>query len=155
MTTSTSLDMAVELVTRLRDRGLRQLMLAEQSMQAGEQQLLQLQGYAQDTDQRWSLRTKAPTGQPLLHHHHRFVDRLQVALDLQGKVILEQGGQVKAARAELQSAEQRLQGLVRYRERLQLRAKAALLRAEQKQWDELALLKLGRTMQSSMKTNSP
>ena len=148
MTTSTSLDMAVELVTRLRDRGLRQLMLAEQSMQAGEQQLLQLQGYAQDTDQRWSLRTKAPTGQPLLHHHHRFVDRLQVALDLQGKVILEQGGQVKAARAELQSAEQRLQGLVRYRERLQLRAKTALLRAEQKQWDELALLKLGRTMQS-------
>lgn len=155
MTASTALDMAIDLVTRLRDRHQRQLMLAEQSRQAGEQQLLQLQGYAQETDQRWFLRTKAPTGQPLLHHHHRFVDRLQLALDLQSKVILEQGIHVNAAREALQSAEQRLLGLVRYRERLQLRAQTALLRAEQKQWDELALLKLGRTLQSATKGKSP
>lgn len=154
MTASTSLDMAIDLVTRLRDRLLKQLMLAEQTRQGGEQQLLQLQGYAEETDQRWFLRTKAPTGQSLLHHHHRFVDRLQVALDLQSKVILEQGNQVKAAREDLQSAEQRLQGLIRYRERLQLRAKTTLLRAEQKQWDEHALLKLGLTKQSAMKGNS-
>ena len=109
----------------------------------------------QETDQRWFLRTKAPTGQPLLHHHHCFVDRLQLALDLQSKVILAQGSQVEAARVALQSAEQRLQGLVRYRERLQLRAQTALLRAEQKQWDELALMKLARNMQSAMKGNSP
>jgi hypothetical protein len=29
------------------------------------------------------------------------------------------------------------------------------LRAEQKQWDELALMKLARNMQSAMKGNSP
>ena len=155
MSASTALDMAIDLVTRLRDQRLRQLMLAEQSRQAGEQQLLQLQSYANETDQRWFLRTQAPTGQPLLHHHHRFVDRLQVALDLQTKVILEQESQVKAARDALQSAEQRLQGLLRYRERLQLRATTALQRAEQKQWDELALLKLGRNTQSATKGYSP
>ena len=155
MSASTALDMAIDLVTRLRDQRLRQLMLAEQSRQAGEQQQLQLQGYAQETDQRWFLRTQAPTGQPLLHHHHRFVGRLQEALDLQSKAILEQESQVKAARVALQSAEQRLQGLMRYRERLQLRAQAALLRAEQKQWDELALMKLARNMQSAMKGNLP
>ena len=155
MTAATALDMAIDLVTRLRDQRLRELMLAEQSRQAGEQQLQQLQGYAQETDQRWFLRTKAPTGQPLLHHHHRFVDRLQLALDLQSKVILAQESQVEAARVALQSAEQRLQGLVRYRERLQLRAQTALLRAEQKQWDELALMKLARNMQSAMKGNLP
>jgi flagellar biosynthesis chaperone FliJ len=55
----------------------------------------------------------------------------------------------------LQSAEQRLHGLVRYQERLQLKAQTALLRAEQKQWDELALMKLARNMQSAMKGNSP
>ena len=155
MSASTALDMAIDLVTRQRDQRLRQLMLAEQSRQSGEQQLLQLQTYAHETDQRWFLRTQAPTGQPLLHHHHRFVDRLQVALDLQSKVIRAQESQVKAAREALQSAEQRLQGLVRYRERLQLRAATALQRAEQKQWDELALLKLARNMQSAMKGNSP
>ena len=155
MTASTALDMAIDLVTRLRDQRLRQLQLAQQSRQAAEQQLQQLKGYAQETDQRWFLRTKAPTGQPLLHHHHRFVDRLQLALDLQSKVILEQGSQVEAARVALQSAEQRLYGLVRYRERLQLRAHAALLRTEQKQWDEFALMKLSRNMQSAMNGNSP
>ena len=155
MTVSTALDIAIDLVTRLRDQRMRQLLLAQQSRQAAEQQLQQLQGYAQETDQRWFLRTRAPTGQPLLHHHHRFVDRLQLALDLQSKVILEQGSQVEAARVALQSAEQRLHGLVRYRERLQLKAQTALMRAEQKQWDELALMKLARNMQSAMKGNSP
>ena len=155
MTVSTALDMAIDLVTRLRDQRSRQLLLAQQSKQAAEQQLQHLQGYAQETDQRWFLRTRAPTGQPLLHHHHRFVDRLQLALDLQGKVIMEQGSQVEAAKVALQSAEQRLHGLVRYRERLQLKAQTALLRAEQKQWDELALMKLARNMQSAMKGNSP
>jgi len=155
MTTSIALDKAIDLGTRSRDQRMRQLLLAQQSKQASEQQLLQLQGYAQETDQRWFLRTKAPTGQPLLHHHHRFVDRLQVALDLQSKVILEQESQVEAARVALQSAEQRLHGLVRYRERLQLRVQTALLRAEQKQWDEFALMKLGRHMQSAMNGCSP
>jgi flagellar FliJ protein len=153
MTASTALDVAVDMVTRLRDQCLRQLRLAERSKQAGDQQLLQLQGYSQETEQRWLLRTKAPTGQPLLHHHHLFVDRLQVATQLQRKVVLQQEVNVNAAQAALQAAEQRLQGLIRYRERLQLRAQTAVLRAEQKQWDELALLMLGRNARGALKGN--
>lgn len=149
MTATTSLDVAIDMVTRLRNRSLHQLTLAEQSARAAELQQQQLQSYEQETQHRWLLRARAPTGKPLLHHQYNFVDRLHTAMDLQSQVIFQHQTHVKTAQEAVRAAEQRLHGLVRYRERLQSHASAASARAEQKQWDEIALLKLGRKAHSA------
>lgn len=133
-----ALSVAVDMAVRARDEALGLLTGALNAQQAAQQQMLQLQGYAGETQDRWGLRADAQVQPEVMFHHYQFMDRLQHAMDLQGSVLDKHQHSVSSAQKTLLAAELRLASLKklvakRYAEGLQQQS-----RREQKQTDEQA-----------------
>ena len=138
MSEQKSLLLAIDLATARRDEAQAQLQRSVQTEAFAQDQMQQLQQYAQETEQRWMQGAQVSTSPEMLQHHYQFMARLNQAIQLQEGVLINNRQRVDAARQALVQAEARLAS---FKQVLAIR-RAALTktrqRQEQKQMDEFA-----------------
>lgn len=139
-----SLLLAIDLATSQRDEAQTQLQKHVQAQTFAQDQMQQLQQYAQETEQRWLQGAQVSTSPELLHHHYQFMARLNQAIQLQDGVLANHQQRVNAARQVLMQAEFRLMSFKQVLASRQATALKARGRQEQKQMDELAGLQTQR-----------
>jgi flagellar FliJ protein len=140
-----ALSVAVDMALRQRDDARRVLQDKRGARQSAQAQMDQLQGYAQETQNRWGVRANASLAPEVMFHHYQFMDRLNHAMGLQTSVVLDHAGRVEAAQQALLAAELRLTSLKKLMEKRLKEAEQAQMRREQKQTDERAALQHGRS----------
>lgn len=138
MSSLKTLELAVDLATRRRDAGVQALAQAERVLAAGHDQMGQLENYARDTENRWTVRGQIATTPEIMRHHYQFMDRLNQAMELQKSVLRDRGALVEAARAELLQAEVRLASLKKVCEKRRAVLSREQNRREQREIDEMA-----------------
>ena len=141
MTKPNALSVAVEMATRLRDEARRVLQHAQGAQRAAQDQLQVLQGYAQETENRWGMRAQATVAPEVMFHHYHFMGRLDHAAGLQSGVVDDHAQRVALAQQQLRDAEVRLASLRKLLEKRQLEALQAQARRDQKMTDERAALR--------------
>ncbi len=141
MTAVRSFVLAIELATDKRDKASQCLVQAQRAHLFAQDQMAQLQSYAQETETRWSIAAQASTTPELMRHHYQFMERLHHAIGLQTGVIASTSQTMEAHKRLVLEAEFRLRGLKQVLKKKQ--AGLALLqgRREQKQMDEFAALR--------------
>jgi flagellar FliJ protein len=139
-----SLALAIEVATRRRDQADQALMQAHRAVQHAQDQLAQLQSYAGETEARWATANAVTVSAELMQHQQHFMQRLRHAIGLQGGVMADLQRQAEAARQRRLQEEVRLAALEQLlKKKLADRARLEA-RREQKQMDELAVLKYAR-----------
>lgn len=140
MSILSSLAVAVDLATRKRDDARRALQATLAAQLAANSQLMQLQGYARETEARWGMQEDVQVKPEVMYHHYQFMGRLSHAEGLQASVVGDHEQRVVAARRALLDAELRLASLCKVIDlrRADLELKNA--RRDQKQTDERAAL---------------
>ncbi len=141
-----SLSLAIDLATRKRDQSMTLLQQMQRINDASRDQLLQLEGYAEETELKWVSSAQVGSTPELMGHHYQFMDRLHHAISLQKEVVTGNAQKVDVSRRLTVECELRLASL-----RLALKKKQADLalvngRREQKQMDEFAALQSWRTL---------
>ena len=142
MSSLNALNVAVEAATRKRDAARQVLQDMQRVAQAGQAQLEQLSGYAQETQGRWGMREGGTVQPEVMYHHYQFIGKLEHAIGLQTDTVHGQEQRVEKARQTLLAAELRLQSLQKLVERKQQEQALVQMRREQKQTDERASLRL-------------
>lgn len=140
-----SILLAIELAEGQRDDLALVQARAQRSLDAAQEQMLQLQGYAMDTDARWIGGGGITRSTELIRHHYQFMERLQQAIDMQRGALAKLEQQLELERQALLQAEFRLSGLNQI---LKTRKAGLLLKQrkrEQQQSDEFAALLHSRT----------
>ena len=141
MTKPNALSVAVEMATRQRDEARRVLQHAQGAQRAAQDQLQVLQGYAQETENRWGMRAQATVAPEVMFHHYHFMGKLDHAAGLQSGVVDDQAQRVALAQQQLRDAEVRLASLRKLLEKRQMEALQAQARRDQKMTDERAALR--------------
>lgn len=141
MTKPNALSVAVEMATRQRDEARRVLQHAQGAQRAAQDQLQVLQGYAQETENRWGMRAQATVAPEVMFHHYHFMGRLGHAAGLQSGVVDDHAQRVALAQQQLRDAEVRLASLRKLLEKRQMEALQAQARRDQKMTDERAALR--------------
>lgn len=141
MTKPNALSVAVEMATRQRDEARRVLQHAQGAQRAAQDQLQVLQGYAQETENRWGMRARATVAPEVMFHHYHFMGRLDHAAGLQSGVVDDHAQRVALAQQQLRDAEVRLASLRKLLEKRQMEALQAQARRDQKMTDERAALR--------------
>ena len=141
MTKPNALSVAVERATRQRDEARRVLQHAQGAQRAAQDQLQVLQGYAQETENRWGMRAQATVAPEVMFHHYHFMGRLDHAAGLQSGVVDDHAQRVALAQQQLRDAEVRLASLRKLLEKRQMEALQAQARRDQKMTDERAALR--------------
>jgi flagellar protein FliJ len=141
-----SLSLAIDLATRKRDQAMMVLQHLQRMHEASQNQMVQLDGYAAETEQQWATAARMGSTPELMGHHYQFMARLHHAIQLQQDVLSGSAQKVEAARRLTMDCEVRLASL-----RLALKKKQADLvqlqgRREQKQMDEFAANQSRRTL---------
>ncbi|RYF07260.1 MAG: flagellar export protein FliJ [Comamonadaceae bacterium] len=131
---------AVEMAERKRDQARQALQDAHNARHAAQQQLDQIESYAQETQNRWGLRADATVKPEVMYHHYQFMDRLAHASGLQSGVVGDQAGRVDAAAHALLQAELRVTSLKKVVEKRRREMEQLQSRRDQKQTDERAAL---------------
>ncbi|MES2948379.1 MAG: flagellar export protein FliJ [Pseudomonadota bacterium] len=142
--------LAIELATRQRDELNKTAARVERSLIFARGQMQQLQGYAADTDARWTGAGARGISLELVRHQYQFMDRLQQAIAMQSSVILNAGRQLELAKANVLKAEVKLSGLnqiLKARQAVLLRAQG---RREQRHTDEFAAMQHARNRAQPM-----
>ena len=145
MTAVKSLLLVIDVATRKRDQAGKNLALAQQTCRAAQDQLAQLESYADDTDIRWTAAAQIGATPELMRHHYQFMDRLHHAIGLQSDVIGGLNRQVEEVRKLLLEAEFRLGSLQQVLKKKQAGLAALQARREQKQMDEFAAFQYRKT----------
>jgi flagellar FliJ protein len=145
MSALSALSVAVELAERKRDEARRGLQDARRSQQAALDQMEQLKGYAQETQNRWGMRANASVQPEVMYHHYQFMDRLQHAMTLQTTVVASHDERVTAAQQGLLATELRLASLKKLAEKRRKEFELLQSRRDQKQTDERAALQYRST----------
>ena len=138
------LELAIDMSQRKRDACAQALAAAQRQVQTGQQQLQQLQSYAQDTDTRWTQSRSVLLSAELVRHHYQFMERLQHAIGMQDGVIANLLRQENSCRAALVQAETRVAGLKQVLAKRKQVLVAAEQRREQGRMDEMAALVYAR-----------
>lgn len=149
MSSLNALQVAVEVASRKRDEARQALQDMLRIQQAGQAQLDQLGGYADETRHRWGLRADACVQPEVMYHHYQFMGRLDHAMGLQTGVVGNHAERVSAAEKSLLEAELRLASLKKLVEKRQRDALQAQARREQKQTDERAALQYRKAFNGS------
>ena len=136
--------LAIEHATLRRDELAKTAARIERTLGFARDQMAQLQGYAADTDTRWTGSASRGLSVELVRHQYQFMDRLQQAIALQAGVLASTGQQLDFAKTSLLHAEFRLSGLSQI-----LKTRQAVLvikerRREQRQTDEFAAMQYAR-----------
>lgn len=143
-----ALAVAVDVALRKRDEARRLLQDARSAQEGALEQMAQLQGYANDTQNRWGMRAHAQVAPEVMYHHYQFMDRLQHAIGLQTTVMNDHGGRVEAAQQALLAAELRLASLKKLMDKRRAEWDQMQQRREQKQTDERAAQQRGNVFNS-------
>ena len=134
-----TLNKVVELAHKRRDEALGQLAQLQREMAQAQDQMQQLQTYADEAQARWSQRSSAGVDANVMHHHRQFMQKIDHAMDFQRGVLGQRQTQMDQAQQQVHVAERDLAGLRKYTDG---KVQALLHRAqreEQKQTDEMAL----------------
>ncbi|SFF28929.1 flagellar export protein FliJ [Paracidovorax wautersii] len=135
---------AVEMAERQRDAARQALQDIRRTRHAAQQQFDQLQGYAEEIQDRWGAREDMVVKPEVMHHQYQFMDRLGQAIGMQNGVLDEQAGRVHAAEQRLLQAELRLASLKKVVDKRRRELEQLQARREQKQTDERAAIQAAR-----------
>ncbi len=133
-----SLLLAIDLAATKRDQAMAQLQEMQRAYAFAQEQMRQLQQYAQETDQRWVQGAQRITTPELLQHQYQFMGRLTQAIGLQDGALVGAQRRVDAARQGVLQAELRLASLKQVLAQRQAAQTRLHARQEQKQMDEFA-----------------
>ena len=139
MTTIQTLNKVVEIAEKRRDEALGALGQMQRELQIAQDQMDQLQAYAQEAEQRWAVRSATGVDGALLMHHRQFMAKIDHAIDFQRRVLDDRQALLGRGQAAVHEAERDLAGLRRFAERKQEAIDLRSLRREQKTSDEMAL----------------
>jgi flagellar FliJ protein len=144
MSSLKSLSIAIELATLARDQAMAQWQNTLKAQAHGRDQMLQLQQYASETEQRWSKGAQQGTTSELLHHHYQFMGRLYQAVTLQEATLEAASQRVAIAQRQEVQAEVRLASLQKLLEKRRMEQTRLHQRMEQKHMDEFAAMQTQR-----------
>jgi len=145
-----SIVLAIELATRQRDDLAKVVARTRRTLGGAQHQMAQLQGYAGETDARWSSPNYVALSAELIRHHYQFTARLQQAIVLQTDAISKANRQVELTAQALLQAEFRLAGLKQVLETRQAAQQLTQRRREQRLTDEFAGMQHARTRVRTM-----
>ena len=133
-----SIVLAIEVAAVKRDQAMAQLQDVQRAYAFAQEQMKQLQQYAQETDQRWMQGAQRITTPELLHHQYQFMGRLTQAIALQEGALASTLRRIEVAKQTVVQAELRLASLKQVLARRQEAQLRLQVRQEQKQMDEFA-----------------
>ena len=133
-----SLQRVIEMAEKRRDEALAEQARLQREQQHAMAQMDQIQGYAQEAEQRWAQRSAQGVTTALLMHHRQFMQKIHHAIDFQRGVLNEKEIRLERAQSTLVEAEREVASLRKYTERQQAALALRAMRIEQKQTDEMA-----------------
>ncbi len=148
-----SLLLAVDLAITKRDQALAVVQTHRRNHAFAQSQMDQLQQYAAETEQRWTVGAQKSTTPELLHHHYQFMARLQQAVDLQQNALATSVSKVQAAEQMLLQAEFRIASLKLVLGKRQGDLAKVQQRQEQKQMDEFASMQTLRQVRLKLENS--
>ncbi|MBV8617589.1 MAG: flagellar export protein FliJ [Curvibacter sp.] len=148
MAESRGLVVAMELSERQRDAAAQRLGQVRRTCQSALNQLEQLQGYAQETEQKFLRRGQAGTVGEIVKHHTQFMARLDHTIEIQRQTVADHEQGVQEAERELLCCELRLTSLRQVLQRRQHQQLLGQMRREQKETDEIAALRFRMSQQA-------
>ena len=134
-----TLNKVVELAQKRRDEALAHLAQLRREMAQAQDQMQQLQTYADEAQARWSQRSSVGVDAQVLHHHRQFMQKIDHAMEFQRGVLAQRQAQLDQAQQQVHVAERDLAGLRKYTDGKVQALLQRAQRAEQKQTDEMAL----------------
>ena len=134
-----TLNKVVELAHKRRDEALAKLAQLRREMAQAQDQMQQLQSYADEALQRWSQRSSVGVDAQVLQHHRQFMQKIDHAMEFQRGVLGQRQAQLDQAQQQVHVAERDLAGLRKYTDGKVQALLQRAQRAEQKQTDEMAL----------------
>jgi flagellar FliJ protein len=141
-----TLVVAVDVASLKRDAASRALGQAQQKYIAAHDQLTQLETYAAETEARWMAQAQTCAAPELMRHHYQFMERLAQAIQMQLGILADNARWVEAAKKQLTDSEIRVATLKQVRRNKQLEADRLQSRREQKQIDEFATQRFGKSI---------
>ncbi|WP_394791795.1 flagellar export protein FliJ [Rhodoferax sp.] len=150
-----TLALAVDVANLKRDAASRALGQAQQKYIAAENQLEQLETYASETETRWMSQAQTCALPELMRHHYQFMERLAQAIQMQQGILKEHVGWVEAAKKQLADAEIRVATLKQVCRQKQVEVDRLQSRREQKQIDEFAALRFGKSIDKQFGEGHP
>ncbi|APW36647.1 flagellar export protein FliJ [Rhodoferax koreense] len=141
-----TLGVAIDVASRKRDAASQALGQAQQRQIAAQNQLTQLETYANETEARWASQAQVCALPELMRHHYQFMERLNQAVQMQKQILAEQTHWVEVARKGLLDADIRVATLRQVLTNKQKEADRLHNRREQKQMDEFAALRFGKSI---------
>ncbi len=148
MSSVDGLQLAIDLATRQRDEAGKVMAQCQRAHHGAQAQRLDLDRYANDTAQRWSVSAHSVVVPDLMRSHYQFMGRLQSAIELQDQVAADLLVQLEAARRALLEAELRVASLKRVLMRKRALALKLQDQRDQKQLDEFAAMRHRSNAQS-------
>ena len=148
-----SIRLAVDLATAKRDQALAVLQTQRRNHAFAQSQMDQLQQYATETEQRWTVGAQKSTTPELMHHHYQFMARLQQAVMLQHGALATSASKVQAAEQQLLQAEFRIASLKVVLAKRQGELATLQQRQEQKQMDEFASMQTLRQVRLKLENS--
>lgn len=142
--------LAIEHATLHRDAMAKAVASVQRNIDFAHAQMTQLQGYAADTDSRWTGAASRGVSVELMRHQYQFMERLQQAINMQSGVLTQSTGQLEQAKAKLLQAEVRLLGLNQILKSRQTDIFRTQRQRQQRQTDEFAAIQYTRNRASPM-----
>ena len=137
-----SLLLAIDLATRQRDKASQTVVGVQNAQLFAEQQMMQLQTYATETEARWVAAAQVRTTPELMQHHYQFMDRLNHAVGLQDSALAVAAQKTEMAKRLALEAEFRLVNLKQVLKKKQADIGLLQSKREQKQMDEFAAMQI-------------
>ena len=141
-----TLAVAVDVAILKRDAASRAVGQAQQKYRAAHDQLTQLESYASETETRWMSQAQTCAVPELMRHHYQFMERLAQAIQMQLGILADNARWVEAAKKQLADTEIRVATLQQVCRNKQLEADKLQNRREQKQIDEFAAQRFGKSI---------
>jgi flagellar FliJ protein len=136
--------LAIEMATRKRDQASQDSMRVQNAHLFAQNQMVQLETYAAETETRWTAAAQISTSPELLRHHYQFMARLHHAIGLQQGALENESRKVAGAKRLVLEAEFRLASLKQVLKKKQADIGLIQSRREQKQMDEFAAMRSGQ-----------
>ena len=142
--------LAIQVATLRRDQAAAVLLQIQQSQSFAQEQMSQLQTYADETEARWAKAAQISVTAEMMRHHYQFMDRLHQAVILQEGVLGQWGSKVERARKHWLETEFRVTSLKQVLKNKEAELAVVQGRREQKEMDEFAAMQTRRTAQQTM-----
>ena len=140
MSSLNALNVAIEAAERKRDAARTTMQERQRAQQAAQAQMDQLQGYVLEMQARWGAQEGLAVQPEVMHHQYQFMERLQHAIGLQTRVVVDQDIRLETARQALLAAELRVTSLQKVVQARRRDVALAQMRREQKDTDERATM---------------